>query len=114
MSFVQRSRVITLNRLNDASTSAVLSGIKSSVRIEDDRGNFEVSNEWLVLGENESDHFAKQGDSGSLVFLESSRTVVGMLLAGTRELPWMAFVTSIEDIVEDIKTTLHATTCRLA
>ncbi len=87
-------------------TVGVFSRIKSDVTIKDDAHlALPVSEEFVYIGEPETERLANSGDSGSVVFDKQGRAV-GLLFRGHKApsaLNQFAYITPIEDVFEDIK-----------
>lgn len=100
------------NGTSTGPTVGVFSHLKSDVRIHEDAHlvaalgpNIRTSEEFVYIGEPQSDWLAKNGDSGSVVFDREGRAV-GLLFRGHRAQNasnTYCYITPIEDIFYDIK-----------
>ncbi|KAG7292834.1 hypothetical protein NEMBOFW57_002879 [Staphylotrichum longicolle] len=100
------------NGTSTGPTIGVFSHIKSDVRIHDDAHlvtalgpDIRTSEEFVYIGDPQSDWLAKNGDSGSVVFDREGRAV-GLLFRGHRAQNannTYCYITPIEDIFNDIK-----------
>ena len=111
-----KSKVLNLGSTHtlNGSPCGYISGIKSAVKLSDGLGEDIITSEWLIVPESSMRPFSVPGDSGALVVTENDLKVVGLVIAGGKEAPWLSYVTPIEDVLADIRTSLNATSCELA
>ena len=92
-----------------------LNGIKSRVALDYRKGESSAeTSEWLIVGHESVQAFAKKGHSGYFVMMEEDATVAGMVIGGVLKLPFLTYATELNEILEDVEIDQNLSACTLA
>ena len=65
------------------------------------------------MGRDPVEAFAKHGDSGAWVMMEADSKVVGMVIGGLLRVPFLTYVTELNEILKDVERDQTAQCCIL-